>query len=160
MPRSLLNLSPRLRPVFFCAYLATQLALLVRAQSSPDLVFGFQMFNASSQLKISLFRQVRRHGRSRLIAVREGMRQTKDGAGMRHTHRWQDRIRDGHLGTLDQFVHAAYGLDAQLFRLQFALRDVVQHLAGDEETEALIAEVDTLKNGRETGHLRLKAERP
>ena len=54
----------------------------------------------------------------------------------------------------------SYGLDAQLFRLQFALRDVVQHLAGDEETEALIAEVDTLENGREAGHVRLKAERP
>ncbi len=43
MPRSLLNLSPRLRPLFFCAYLAAQLLLLFRAQKSPDLVFGFQM---------------------------------------------------------------------------------------------------------------------
>ena len=45
MPHSLLNLSPRLRPVFFCAYLLTQLVLIFRAQKSPDLVFGFQMFN-------------------------------------------------------------------------------------------------------------------
>jgi hypothetical protein len=160
MPRSLLHLSPRLRPVFFCAYLATQLLLLFRAQKSPDLVFGFQMFNASSELKISLFRKVRRRGRSRVVRVRDGSWETKDRSGAAHSFRWQDRVRDGHLGTLDQFVHAGYGLDAQLFRLQFALRDFALHLTGDEETEALIAEVDTLKNGREPGHVRLQADRP
>lgn len=160
MPRSLLNLSPRLRPLFFCAYLATQFFLLLRAQSSPDLVFGFQMFNASSELKISLFRKVRRRGRSRVVPVRDGAWETKDRAGARHSFRWQDRVHDYHIGTLDQFNHAAYGLDAQLFHLQFALRDFVQHLPGDEETEALIAEVDTLKNGHEAGHVRYQADRP
>jgi hypothetical protein len=159
MPRSLLNLSPRLRPLFFCAYLATQLLLLFRAQSSPDLVFGFQMFNASSQLKISLFRKVRRHGRTKVVPVHDGAWETKDRAGVRHSHRWQDRVRYRNLNRLDQFVHAAYGLDAQLFRLQFALDDFAQHLPGDDETEAVIAEVDTRKNGREAGHVRLQAER-
>ncbi len=81
MPRSLLNLNPRLRPLFFCAYLAMQLWLLVRAHYSPDLVFGFQMFNASSQLKISLFRKVRRRGRSRVVAIRDGFWETKDRSG-------------------------------------------------------------------------------
>ena len=159
MPRSLLNLSPRLRPLFFCVYLALQLWLLVRAQSSPDLVFGFQMFNASSKLKISLFRKVRRHGRSRVERVNEGKWETKDRSGARHAFRWQERVRDTHLNTLDQFVHAAYGLEAQLFRLQFALRDFAQNLPGDNETEAVIAEVDTLEDGREAKHLRLQAER-
>src|SRR4051812_25448840 len=117
MPRSLLDLSPRLRPVLFCAYLITQLGLLIRAQSSPDLVFGFQMFNASSELKISLFRKVRRRGRVRVVPVRDGTWEAKDRAGTRHTYRWQDRVRYRNLATLDQFVHAAYGLEAQLFRL-------------------------------------------
>jgi hypothetical protein len=159
MPRSLLNLSPRLRPLFFCAYLATQLFLLYRAQSSPDLVFGFQMFNASSQLKISLFRKVRRHGRSRVVPVHDGAWETKDRSGTRHTHRWHDRVHYPNLGALDQFVHASYGLDAQLYRLQFALDDFARHLPGDQETEALIAEVDTRKNGGELGHVRLQADR-
>lgn len=160
MPRSLLNLSPNLRPLFFCAYLLTQLALLFRAQNSPDLVFGFQMFNASSQLKISLFRKVHRRGHSRIVPVRDGAWELKDHSGIRHTYRWQDRVRYSRLAALDRFVHASYGLDAQLFRLQLALRDFVLHLPGDEETEALIAEVDTLKNGREAGHVRLQADRP
>jgi hypothetical protein len=146
--------------VFFCAYLLVQLGLLLRAQRTPDLVFGFQMFNASSHLKISLFRKVRQRGRVRVVPVRDGAWQTKDRTGVRHTFRWQDRVRDVNLNTLDQFVHAAYGLDAQLFRLPFALRDFMRHLPGDEETEALIAEVDTRTNGRETGHVRLQADRP
>jgi len=159
MPRSLLNLSPRLRPVLFCAYLATQLTLMIRAQSSPDLVFGFQMFNASSELKISLFRKVRRRDRVRVVPVHDGAWETKDRNGTRRTYRWQDRIRYRNLANLDRFVHAAYGLDAQLFRLQFALDDFVSHLPGDQETEAVIAEVDTLENGREAGHVRLQADR-
>lgn len=160
MPRSLLNFGPRLRPVFFCAYLATQLGLMLRAQKSPDLVFGFQMFNASSELKISLFRKVRRRGRSKVVPIHDGAWQVTDRGGLRHTYRWHDRVHYGQLTTLDQFVHAAYGLDAQLFRLQSALADVAAHLPGDDETQALIAEVDTRTNGREIGHVRLEAARP
>lgn len=159
MPRSLLDLNPRLRPVFFCAYLAVQLVLVLRAQKSPDLVFGFQMFNASSELKISLFRKVRRHGRSRVVPVRDGAWESKDRSGTRRTYRWQDFVRYPKLATLDRFVHAAYGLDAQLFRLRLALRAFAQQLPADEETDALIAEVDTLKNGREAGHVVLRADR-
>jgi len=160
MPRSLLNLSPRLRPVFFCAYLATQLVLVLRAQKSPDLVFGFQMFNASSDLKITLFRKVRRRGRSKVVPIRDGTWEVKDHSGVQHSYRWQDRLPRNQLATLDRFMHASYGLDAQLFRLQAALADFVLHLPGDEETEAVIAEVDTLKNGREVGHVRVQADRP
>jgi len=160
MPRSILNLGAHLRPLFFCAYLATQLTLLVRAQRSPDFVFGFQMFNASSELKISLSRKVRRRGRSRIVRVQDGAWETKDPSGMRRSFRWQDRIRYSRLAVLDRYVHAAYGLDAQLFRLQAALHDCVMHLPGDDETEALIAEVDTIENGRAGGHVRLQADRP
>ena len=95
-----------------------------------------------------------------MVPVHDGTWELTDRSGARRRYRWQDRVHYGRLATLDRFVHAAYGLDAQLFRLQWALRDFVLHLPGDEETEALIAEVDTLKNGREAGHVRLQAERP
>ena len=159
MQRSLLDLPPRLRGTFFCAYLFAQLALLVRAQSSPDFVFGFQMFNASSDMKISLFREVRRKGRPRLVPVLDGAWQAKDRAGTEHEYRWSDRVRDGVLVNLDQFVHASYGLEAQLYRLRFALHDVATHLPGDVETEALIAVVDTVKNGRDRAQVRLREAR-
>jgi hypothetical protein len=160
MPRSLLDLPLKGRAAFFFAYLGLQAAILIRAQQSPDFVFGFQMFNASSDLRISLFRQVRRKGRVRLVPVSEGAWQVKDLDGAVHGFRWQDRVHDGVLGTLDSYIHASYGLEAQLYRLQFALRDVAAHVPDDHETEALVAIVDTVKNGHEHKQVRLEAIRP
>jgi hypothetical protein len=69
-------------------------------------------------------------------------------------------VRDGVLATLGTYVHASYGLDAQLYRLQFALRDVAAHTPEDQETAGLVAVVDTIKNGREYKQVRLEAARP
>jgi hypothetical protein len=159
MPRSLLDLPLKARQVFFFAYLGVQALILICAQRSPDFVFGFQMFNASSTMKIALFRKVRQIGHVRVVAVPGGAWQTRDAQGAVHTFRWQDRVHDGVLGTLQTDVHASYGLDAQLFRLELALRDVAAHIPTDRETEALIAVVDTLKNGRDPKQVRLEAER-
>ncbi len=164
MKRALFDskLKEKLRPLWFFGYLGIQAALLIRAQSSPDFVFGFQMFNASSELKISLFRKLRaRHKRpSRLIPVTDGTWWVAGHDSAPRIYRWNDRVHDAVLGTLDRFVHASYGLDAQLFRLQLALDDVVRHLPGDDETEALVALVDTRKNGRDQPQQRLIAARP
>jgi hypothetical protein len=147
MARSLLDLPLKARAVFFFAYLGVQGAVLVHAQRSPDFVFGF-------------FRRVHQRGHSRLIPVRDGAWRAKDAHGMAHDFRWADRVHDGVLGTLGSYVHASYGLAAQTFRLQLALRDVLAHISDDHETEALIAVVDTIKNGREYGQLQLQADRP
>ena len=160
MARSPLDLPLQARAVFFFAYLGVQAAILLHAQHSPDFVFGFQMFNASSDMKIALFRRVRRKGHARLIPIRDGVWEAKDAQGALHAFRWRDRVHDGVLGTLDASVHASYGLEAQLFRLQFALRDVAAHVPDDHETEALVAIVDTVKNGREYRQVRLEASRP
>jgi hypothetical protein len=56
-------------------------------------------------------------------------------------------------------VHAAYGLDAQLFRLKLALEDVLSHTRDDRETRALVAVVDTVKNGRPGPQVRVTAVR-
>ncbi len=160
MVRSLFDLPLKARAAFFFAYLSVQAAILIRAQRGPDFVFGFQMFNESSDLKITLFRRVRHKGRLRLLAVHDGAWQAMDTQGAPHTFRWQTRVRDGVLGTLGSYVHASYGLQAQLFRLQFALRDVARHIPDDSETEALVAVVDTLKNGRDPAQVRLEAIRP
>ena len=158
MKRSVLDLPPRLRWVFFCSYLCVQAALLLRAQTSPDFVFGFQMFNASSDLRITLFRKVLRH--KRLVRVTAGAWTVKGTDGQIHSYRWNDRVHDGVLGALDRYVHAPYGLEAQLFRLQFALNDVAAHLPGDPETQAVIALVDTRKNGRDGAPVRLTGVKP
>ncbi len=70
-------------------------------------------------------------------------------------------MHDGVLGTLGSYVHASYGLAAQLFRLQLALaRRGLLHIPDDHETEALVAVVDTIKNGHESAQVRLQAARP
>lgn len=160
MARSLLDLPRNARAPCFCAYLVAQIAILIWAERSPDFVFGFQMFNASSNMTISLFREVRHKGRVRLIPVRDGAWTAKDEHGTEHTFHWHDRVHDGVLGTLDTSVHASYGLEAQFYRLQFALADVASHTPTDRETVAWVAQVETLKNGRDHGEARLRAARP
>jgi hypothetical protein len=157
--RSALELGVPARVACAILYLATQCALLVYAQKVPDHVFGFQMFNASSDMRISLFRRVQYGRHPRLIAVQGGAWQARDARGEVHTVRWNDRVRDGVLGHLDGFVHASYGLDAQLFRLQYALDDFVAHMPDDRETRALVAVVEVVKNGISLPAVRLIGER-
>ncbi len=154
------RLWPKLRVASCFGYLSVQLALLLHAQISPDFVFGFQMFNASSELKIALFRKVRTSRKHGLVPVKDGTWQAKSVDGSLHTQRWNARVHDGVLGTLDRYVHASYGLKAQLFRLQFALDDVAHHLPGDAETQALVAVVDTRNNGHQDRQVRLTGVKP
>jgi hypothetical protein len=160
MRRSLLDLGPRGRVVFAVFYIGLLGAAIAYSQASPDHVFGFQMFNESSTLRIRLFREVKRGGRPRLVRVVDGQWRARDRARALRTHRWQDRVRTGPIRTLDRFVHASYGLDAQLFRLERALEDVVSHIPHDRETRALVAVVDTVRNGRTARTVRLRAVRP
>jgi hypothetical protein len=153
-----LDLGPRARVVFALAYLALQGLLVGYGLSVPDHVFGFQMFNESSRIRISLFRQVR--GRRKLVPVRGGTWEARDEKGGLHTFHWDDRVHYYVLRRLDGFVPAAYGLEAQRVRLQQALDDVATHIPEDAETEALVAVVDASKNGREPERFRLTGVRP
>ena len=149
------------RAAFAVAFFALELAGIAYGQSAPDHVFGFQMFNESSRLTIHLFREVERAGRRELVPLADGRWQAPDADGQPHAHAWQDRVgaQAYPLNMLERSVHASYGLSAQLFRLQAALDDTVRHLERDAETRALVAQVDTLQNGR-TGLLRLRADKP
>lgn len=145
--------------MFVAAFVGVQLALILSADQRPDRVFGFRMFNESSSLEFELFRLVRRRGRERLVSVHRGAWSAKDHTGRVHEFHWTDRVRYGALMRPSVFVHATYGLDAQLFRLQRALDDVAAHTAEDAETLALVAVADTVKNGREAGKVRLSSAR-
>lgn len=156
----MLDLGPKTRIAFVVAYLALQLGLILSADWRPDRVFGFRMFNESSSLKFELYRKVRRRGRERSVPLADGSWQARTTTGEQRTFNWTDRVRYGALMRPGEFVHATYGLDAQLFRLQRALEDVLAHIPEDQETVALVAEVETLKNGRPGEHRTLEARRP
>lgn len=140
-------------------YVVALVGVIVVAQENPDHVFGFQMFNESSRLRIELYRRVRGAPRGELVPVVDGSWQARDRRGNLRTFSYHDRIRDRTLGTLNQSVHAPYGLDGQLFRLKLALEDVLEHTRDDKETKALVAVVDTVKNGRPGPQLRVTAVR-
>lgn len=157
MRRSILELGPRSRLVFAVVYALVMTGVIVSAQFRPDHAFGFQMFNQSSTIQIALFRKVR--GQRRTVPVVDGAWEAVDRAGVRRTFRWQDRVNDSVLRTLDRPVHARYGLEGQVFRLEQALNDVLEHVPDDMETTALIAEVSGSKNGRAPELVKLRAKR-
>jgi hypothetical protein len=156
---SVLDLGPRARRVFAAGYLLSLTAAVTYGQIAPDHVFGFQMFNESSSLKIDLFREVVRDGRTEVLPIPDGEWDALDEHGASHHFSWNDRVRVSPLHRLGTFVHASYGLDAQLYRLEQALHDVARNVPLDHETRALVAEVETLKNGRDPGTVRLRAVR-
>lgn len=149
---------PRARAAAIVTYLVAQLSALGYGLWTPDHAFGFQMFNESSRIEFQLYRQV--VGRAGLVPVRDGTWHAVDRAGDVRAFRWRDRVRYAPLARAGREVHASYGLDAQLFRLQAALTDVASHLADDAETVALVALVHASRNGRPLQEIRLIGARP
>jgi hypothetical protein len=149
---------PRARAVAIATYVVAQLSALGYGLWTPDHAFGFQMFNESSRIEFQLYRQV--VGRAGLVPIVDGTWRAVDGRGEVHEFRWRDRVRYPPLARPGREVHASYGLDAQLFRLQAALDDVAAHIDDDAETAALIALVHASRNGRPLDELRLVGARP
>ena len=145
------------RVALAAVYLTVQGALLITADQRPDGVFSFQMFNESSTIDIQLARRVATPGGATEVVPIDGTWEANDGRGGVRGFRWTDRVRDPILMTLGRPVHAAYGIAAQLFRLQRALDDVADHLEGDAETRALVADVRIRRNGREPYETRLES---
>ena len=157
----MLDLGPISRVAFAVAYVTGVLCLLVFGLRAPDHVFGFQMFNESSRITLNLYREVKgKRGRKRRLPISDGAWEARDSQGRVLTFRWSDRVRYRVLNRLGRSTHAAYGLDAQLFRLQRALDDVAAHISDDTETLALIAVVEATKNGRPVPPIELRGERP
>ena len=150
------ELGRKARVIFVVLFLGLQLGLVLTAQQRPDRTFAFRMFNESSSLKFELYREVKARRGRRRIPVPDGNWQARTPAGSVAEFHWTSRVRYASLTRPSQFVHAPYGLDAQLFRLQKALDDVAAHIPEDAETLALIAVVDTLKNGRDAGRVTMR----
>jgi hypothetical protein len=140
-------------------YVAGALLAITAGIRTPDNVFGFQMFNETSKISVSLERRVKQGKKRVSVPVPGGEWRARDRSGTLRTFRWSDRVRYGVLRTLGVRRAASYGLDAQLFRLKHALADVLAHVPDDTETEALTAVVDASKNGRPVERIRLTAVR-
>ena len=146
---SLLDLDVRGRTLFAGAYLLAQAALVLTSALRPDRIFSFQMFNESSTISIRLSRRVLGGDGAMVTVPTNGGWEARDEKGVRRWFSWGDRVRDPILSTLGRPVHASYGVEAQLFRLERALADVAARLLHDRETKALIADVEVRRNGRD-----------
>jgi hypothetical protein len=148
------------RATFLVLFFGLELAGIAWGQRTPDHVLGFQMFNETSRLTIHLFREVVKKRKRVLLPVPSGHWQAPDPSGQLRGYAWQDRVHYSPLNQLEQSMHAPYGLAGQLFHLQAALDDVVRHIPNDTSTLALVAKLDTTKNGVPGVELQLRAEKP
>jgi hypothetical protein len=143
-----LDLGPRARVVFALLFFAAELALVISAPWRVDRVFGFEMFNGSSDIRIELARRLRdRSGALIERALPGGVWRAKDSSGHTHTFEWAELVRGTRLTRLDVVTHAKDGVDAQLFHLQRALDYAAAHMPDDAQTVALIARVHAVRNG-------------
>lgn len=143
--RRVLELGPRARVAFAAFWIAGQSALVLTAGLRPDRSFGFRMFPEASTIEIHLQR-VLADGSTR--PAPGGEWSARDASGQLRHFAWRDRVRDPVLSALDERRFASYGADAQLARLQRALQDVSDHIAEDDETTQLRADVVVWPNGR------------
>ena len=153
---------PNYRIVFGLLWVVVQTALIATAGRRADGAFGFRMFNESSTVHIALFREVSAaDGGLRRIHVDDGVWTSRGSDGARHRSSWYERVPTP-FWVFDREMHASYGADAQLFRLQRALDDVALHLPASEDAETRRLALDVLvrRNGREPVMVRLtSAER-
>lgn len=148
------------RAGFALVFFGLELGGIAWGQRAPDHALGFQMFNESSRLSIKLFREVKKKGKRVRVPLPDGTWRAPDRDGNLRHYAWTDRVKTRPLYSLGKSQHASYGLDAQLFRLQAALDDFVNHLPDDTTTLALIAEVEAVKNGKPAPLVTLRAEKP
>ena len=145
------------RAAFVAIWLLGQGALVLTAGRRADAAFGFRMFSESTTISITLSREVLAptgEG-TLLVPVADGSWIARDRGGLPHRFAWNDRVADPVVGALGVTMHAAYGGDAQLERLQAALDDVATHVPEDADTHVLVADVVLRKNGGEPQNVRL-----
>jgi hypothetical protein len=143
-----LDLGPKARVVFALLFFGAELALVLTAPLRVDKVFGFEMFNGSSDIEIRLARKLRsRRGELVERALPGGVWTAQDARGQAHSFRWDELVRGTRLTRLDRVLHAKDGVDAQLYHLQHALDYAVTHIPDDAQTVALVARVHAVRNG-------------
>lgn len=142
--RSVLDLGPRARIALATAWLSLQAGLVLTASCRPDGIFGFRMFPEASTLRFDLERVVA----GVAVPAPGGGWSARDASGQLRHFSWRDRVTDPVLSAPGARVFAAYGVDAQLARLQRALDDVASHEPEDAETQRFVARVVVIRNGR------------
>lgn len=138
------------RSLFAAAWVALQLALVASAAARPDRIFGFRMFSESTTVTLHLWRRTD----GGLVPAAGGVWLARDRRGVVMRYDWRDFVAQPELAIFDARLHAPYGRDAELARLQAALDYVAAHV-DDAVTEALVLDVELRVAGRAPTTVRL-----
>ena len=130
---SLFDLGPRARVAFAVAWLAAQVALIATAGLRPEHAFGFRMFSESTTAEMHLYR---RTFDGELVSEESGGWWTRSQSGARVHLSMRDYIDAPELSFYDLRMPASYGQQAELWRLQQAIDQVLDRLGSDDVTTA------------------------
>ncbi len=136
------------RVLFAAIWVLGQLALILTANRRVDGAFGFRMFNESSTIKLTLYREIDRPGGRERVRVEGGAWTARGPDGTPRRITWYERIPRPRW-VFDAEMHASYGAATQLERLQNALDYLATHVPEDDETRRFVLEVAVRRNGRE-----------
>ncbi len=129
------------------AILAAQFALVVRAYSADHAFFGFQMFPESSEW------------RADIVRITDDGRRVDIRAEWPGGYRWEELVSGRGLGSPFLRHHADTGLRSTLHFFEEALRWVAANTPNDDETDRLVATVETWHNGRPAEIVVVEAQR-
>ena len=151
-----LGLRLRARAVFCALFFGGEALLIATAKMRSDRSYGFQMFPEASTITVHV---ARRLGDGQLVPIEQGRWQAHDCAGIPHAFVWSKMVRSPAPWKLDAPVGAPYGTESEVHRARDALRWVADRAPDDCETRALVAHIDTRKNGRTTAGVDTEVKR-
>jgi hypothetical protein len=153
---SFLDLGPRGRTVACALFFGAEAILVATAGMRSDRSYGFRMFPESSSITVHVSRRL---ADGTLVPIEKGRWEARDCAGTTHTYVWSQMIRSPAPSRLDAPVAAPYGVESEIHRTNDALRWVLDHTPDDCETRALMARVESRRNGRSPVEVDLEAVR-
>lgn len=143
-PFRLRFLGPRARVAFAVVWLGAQVTLIATAGLRPEHAFGFRMFSESTTAVLHLHR---RTFDGELTSEEQGGWWTRDKGGARVHLSMRDYIDAPELSYYDERMPAAYGQEAELWRLRRALDNTLARLGDDNRTTAGFVVDVTLRRG-------------
>jgi hypothetical protein len=153
---NLLDLGPRGRTIACAVFFGGEAILVATAGMRSDRSYGFRMFPEASSITVHVSRRL---ADGSLVPIERGRWHALDCSGEGHDIVWSKMVRSPAPWRLDAPVAAPYGVDSEIHRTGDALRWVVDHTPQDCETRALVAKVDTRRNGRPPEEVDLEADR-
>jgi hypothetical protein len=153
---AVLDLGARGRAVLCVLFFGGEAALVATAGLRSDRSYGFRMFPETSYVDVHVSRRL---DGGQLVPIQAGRWHAHDCKGGVHVFVWDTMVRFPAPWRLDAHVGAPYGVESEVGRTRDALRWVADHTPDDCETQALVARIEPVRNGRPLDPIDLEVSR-